>query len=166
MASVVSFDYFPPFEYVDVGFSEVIGWNPHFEWVGYDSVNFLIGLGSIAIFAALQIAIILIAIFIVSTRIRCPCKWGRKKFKSDNVRGTTIAFIHGTCFEILVSCSVSNLMLEKYSDWEVPDKVSIISGLVFYAFLAVYLLFGIYFVCFKTSDLALKKRAKQEARNI
>ena len=121
MASVVSFDYFPPFEYVDVGFSEVIGWNSYFEWVGYDSVNFLLGLGSIAIFAALQIMIIMVALFVLGTRMRCPCKWGRKKFKSDNVRGTSITFIHGTFFEILVSCSVSNLMLQQYSNWEVPD---------------------------------------------
>ena len=53
MISVVSFDYFPPFEYLDVGFTEVWSYSENFEWIGYDSVNFLIGLGSIGIFAAL-----------------------------------------------------------------------------------------------------------------
>ena len=53
MISVVSFDYFPPFEYLDVDFTETWAWSPNFEWIGYDSVNFLLGLGSIAVFAAI-----------------------------------------------------------------------------------------------------------------
>ena len=53
MISFVSFDYFPPFEYIDAGFTEVWSWSPNFEFLGYDTVNFLEGLGSIAVFAGL-----------------------------------------------------------------------------------------------------------------
>ena len=53
MISFVSFDYFPPFEYIDANFTEVGSWSPHFEFLGYDTVNFLEGLGSIVIFSGL-----------------------------------------------------------------------------------------------------------------
>ena len=53
MISFVSFDYFPPFEYIDADFTEVWSWSPNFEFLGYDTVNFLEGLGSIAVFAGL-----------------------------------------------------------------------------------------------------------------
>ena len=52
MISVVSFDYFAPFEYYDIGFTEVGSWSPEFYMLGYESVNFLLGLGSILIFAS------------------------------------------------------------------------------------------------------------------
>ena len=51
--SVVSFDYFAPFNYLDAGFTEVWPYSSNFEWIGYQSVNFLLGIGSIGIFATL-----------------------------------------------------------------------------------------------------------------
>ena len=45
--SISSFYYFPPFEYVDVGFTEFWAFSENFVRIGYDSVNFLLGLGSI-----------------------------------------------------------------------------------------------------------------------
>ena len=53
MISFVSFDYFPPFDYVDADFTEVWSWSPNFEWLGYSSVNFLTELGSILVFATI-----------------------------------------------------------------------------------------------------------------
>lgn len=53
MVNIVSFDYFAPFEYVDAGFTEVWAYSPEFEWLEYDTVNFVLGLGSIIVFAAL-----------------------------------------------------------------------------------------------------------------
>ena len=105
MISVVSFDYYPPFEYIDVGFSEVWAYSESFEWIGYDSVNFLVGLGSISVFAALQVAIILTAL--LACLIRCPCKWARETFSGQAVWAGSLAFIHGTFFEIMVTVAVA-----------------------------------------------------------
>ena len=44
LISIVSFDYFAPFDYVEVKFTELWFWSPNFEWLGYDSVQFLLGL--------------------------------------------------------------------------------------------------------------------------
>ena len=78
MISIVSFDYFPPFEYIPVEFSEVWTWSPQFEWIGYDSVNFLIGLGSITVFAFFQLLTVLFAL-ILSICI-CKCDKLRNRF--------------------------------------------------------------------------------------
>ena len=51
MISFVSFDYFQPSEYINFGFSEMPSWSERFEWLGYDSINFVEGMGSIIIFA-------------------------------------------------------------------------------------------------------------------
>ena len=34
---VVSFDYFPPFDYIEVGFTDTEAISPQFDWVGYGS---------------------------------------------------------------------------------------------------------------------------------
>ena len=48
----MSFDYLPPpFEYIDAGFTEVWAHSPEFEWLGYDTVNFMLGMGSLIMFA-------------------------------------------------------------------------------------------------------------------
>ena len=69
MFSIVSFDYFEPFEYLDVGFTEVGSWSVRFEWLGYESLNFIQGLGSIVIFVTLQILTILIAFLLRTTHL-------------------------------------------------------------------------------------------------
>ena len=38
MIDMVSFDYFPPFEYIDVHFSDAWAWSPNFDFVGYGTV--------------------------------------------------------------------------------------------------------------------------------
>ena len=50
MIGIVSFDYFAPYEIIDVGFSDVWAYSPEFEWIGYDSINFMVGLGSVGVF--------------------------------------------------------------------------------------------------------------------
>ena len=64
MRECVSFDFFAPFDYVDVGFTEVWTWSQNFMWLGYPTVNFLIEMGSITVFCALQLLLIFIALSI------------------------------------------------------------------------------------------------------
>ena len=51
--SIVSFDFFSPFDYIDVNFTLTEAITPNFEWMGYTTQNFLNNLGSIIIFAIL-----------------------------------------------------------------------------------------------------------------
>ena len=66
---ITSFDYFAPFEYLDADFNETWSWSSSFEWVGYDSVNFLPALGSIVIFYCLQILMIILALALYTCRL-------------------------------------------------------------------------------------------------
>lgn len=50
MQDVVSFDYFQPTSYVEIDFTEMPSWNEGFESIGYDSINFVEGMGSILVF--------------------------------------------------------------------------------------------------------------------
>ena len=60
MSSVVSFDYFPVFDHWDVGFTPTDPFTVNFEWLGYESLNFLEGMGSISILILLGLVYILI----------------------------------------------------------------------------------------------------------
>jgi len=168
MMSVVSFDYFPPFEYVDAGFSEVWtdGWSANFEWLGYDSKHFLLGLGSIAVFAALQILTVFVAASLLTCRLKCPCKSVQNTFSQKYAWSGSLTFIHGTFFEVLVCVSVSMVMVPYWDNSERSDQVSIGCAYFFLALLVCYLLFGLYFSCCKARDLAIYNRAEAEERNL
>ena len=60
---IVSFDYFQPMEYLDIYLTEMPSWSESFEWLGYESINFLEGIGSIILIAlALMLRLVLIPI--------------------------------------------------------------------------------------------------------
>mmetsp|Transcript_6784 Transcript_6784/g.7852 ORF Transcript_6784/g.7852 Transcript_6784/m.7852 type:complete len:117 (-) Transcript_6784:96-446(-) len=103
---------------------------------------------------------------LMTCKMRCPCKWGRNTFSSEAAWEGSLTFIHGTFFEVLVCVGVSQLMVDYWDDWSQADKVSILSAGVFLVFLSSYLLFGLYFVCCKSADLALSERAQEEERHI
>ena len=71
MIGIVSFDYFSPTDYVDMGFSEMPAWSPNFEWLGYESVNFVDGMGSILIFAIYQFLFLLLAFGLAFCKVKC-----------------------------------------------------------------------------------------------
>ena len=122
MISIVSFDYLPsPFDFIDAGFSEVWAYSPEFEWLGYDTVNFLLGLGSLLIFAVLQMVILLVALMIKPCLHRCPCKWIRENLSSAKAWDSSLTFIHGTFFSIMICMAVSKSMAEYYDDLKPAD---------------------------------------------
>ena len=166
MISIVSFDYFTPFDYIDGGFTEVWAYSPEFEWLGYDTVNFVVGLGSILIFALLQIATVMFAVMLIPCIARCPCKWFRKNFAFDPVWDNSLNFVHGTFFSIMVCMAVSKEMLPYWEEFVHVDRVSMVFALVFLIILCLYLLFGFYFVFYKSKQLAIKHRSETEEANI
>ena len=109
---MISVDSFSPFEYIEVDFTEVMSWSPNFKWLGYDSVNFLEGLGSISILALLLLLKIVISLMLKSCKRNCrPCKCCEKIFSVSAVWMSALTFIRATFFEIVVSASISMSML-------------------------------------------------------
>ena len=166
MISAVSFDYFPPFNYIEVDFTEVWSWSPNFEWLGYDSVNFILGLGSIAVFAVIQLALVLIWLILKVFRLRCPCEWGRQTFSGSSIWLSSLEFIHGTFFEIIVCISISMSMLTFTEFLKTSDKVSIAFSLFSAAFVIAYIILVSYFVCCRSKQLSEFHKAKEEERNL
>lgn len=60
LATVVSFDIFPPTERYDFGFSESEPYSLAFEMLDYETVNYFDALGSISIIAILIVAKIIL----------------------------------------------------------------------------------------------------------
>ena len=43
--TIVSFDFFPVYDYINPGFTPTEPYSPQFSWFGFDSINFVEGLG-------------------------------------------------------------------------------------------------------------------------
>ena len=80
MISIVSFDYFSPNDYIDFKFTKTPSWSPNFELLGYKTCNYFISLGSIAVFATLQLMIVILAVGLRLCKVNCPCKKGNSIF--------------------------------------------------------------------------------------
>lgn len=70
MLKVVSFDYFPLFDYWKVEFSDTEPWSQNFEWLGYKTTNFLQGIGSICILIILVLVYFLMMAIAAYTKCR------------------------------------------------------------------------------------------------
>ena len=159
MIKIVSFDYFEPFEYIEVNFTEVWAWSPNFAWLGYESVNFLIGLGSLAIFASLQ----LVFLSLLLCRLPTLCKKSShkvcnklgKKLQWESQRVNGILFMHGTFFDIATCVFISMEMIKFFDVLNEADRTSIAFSLLFGVVLALYLSFVIFFALCRSNQMAL-----------
>ena len=77
MQSIVSFDYFQPTDYITIDFTETAPWSEKFDTLGYGSINFVDGMGSILVFCIILVLYAIItAIF---SCFGCPCCCRRAK---------------------------------------------------------------------------------------
>ena len=72
MFRVVSFDYFPIHEIFDFGFTPTEPYTVNFGWLGYDSINFIEGMGSISLFLWIALLYILTVsvVYIIGYQIK------------------------------------------------------------------------------------------------
>ena len=134
--------------------------------LGYDSINFLVGLGSILLFAGLQIIIVLISSAMLVCRANCPCRFLRKTFSAEVVWYSSLTFLHGTFFEISVCVCTSLSMIPHWSFLSKSDHLSIGSAILFLAILITYWGFSAHFALCKSRKLANLNQAEVEERNI
>ena len=79
MFIVVSFDFFPVSDIIDFGFSPTDPWTENFASLGYESINFIEGMGSIILFIWVGFLFVwivaILALFKVRTNtLRCGKK--------------------------------------------------------------------------------------------
>ena len=165
MAEVVSFDFFEPFEYIDVNLTDFDPWSPNFGWLGFQSTNFLLALGSIFIFAAIEVINVLLSVLLIPCLHRIPIPWVRKFFSTNSSLSSALTFIHGTFFEIMVCAATSTIYVEFWDMITRPDKLSLVIGMIIIIMLCCYLFLGFYFFLIKAGDFVLKQREKIEEKN-
>ena len=63
-----------------MNFTETPAYTKNFEMLGYESLNFVEGLGSILIFAFFWLLFGLIVLLVMRYKIQCPTKWCKRNF--------------------------------------------------------------------------------------
>lgn len=113
------------------------------------------GLGSVFLFAAFQIIVVIIALGVLVSKQKCFPKCVKNPFSPKNAWSSSLTFIHATFFEILASASIS-MILVPYTEYLTPaDMVSIYFSFFFTAVIALYLIFVAYFAIFKSGKVSI-----------
>ena len=107
MIEVVSFDYFPIHDIFDFGFTETEPWSEKFLYLGYETVNFIEGMGSIILF--IWVLTVYIAIVALVHYFFRKFKYRKKLFDANKTWESSLGFLEGVFFETIVCLSVSML---------------------------------------------------------
>ena len=152
MGDVVSFDYFPIHDIFEFGFTETQPWSAKFEALGYETVNFIEGMGSIILFIWIGVVyIILVAVMNMLCRgLSCT----KKLFSPLKTWYSSLGFMEGVLFETMVCVSVSMRSFALFEYLNTADKFSIGNHVV--VLLLLILFFGLitYFTIFRMPKLA------------
>ena len=140
-------------------------WSERFEWLGYGTINFVDGMGSIIIFAAISILQLLLSAIFVGIR-RCTGKnWMQKRLGFGDIFGGSLQFIHGVFFEVLVCVSISMKMLEYGQFLNTNDWISVYLSVFFAAILLSYIVFLLYFACRSQKQMVEKAQGEKFEEN-
>ena len=163
MIDVVSFDYFPLTDVINFGFTPTEPWSSSFEYLGYETVNFIEGMGSILLCMWIGLVYILIVALLVCCRAKVGNNRCRGCLTPFTAFSTAIGFMLGTFFEVLVCLSVSMSMFEIWEFLNASDKFSIANQLVVVIPVVAVTLYGAFFALFRAPKLvALRKFEKLE----
>ena len=93
LVSVVSFDYFPVADVFDLGFTPTPPFSKNFEYLDYESLNFVEGMGSILILMWIGTLQFLVLLFLVLCNIKIGNKRCRSLCNFGNFFKTTLGFL-------------------------------------------------------------------------
>ena len=159
MVAVVSFDYFPMTDHLDFGFTETEPWSTAFQWLSYESVNFIENMNSIMLVVWVGFLYILIVGILSFLKQKCGLQCHFKMCKAPcnptNAWFFIISFIEGTFFELMVCISVSvrSLTLMKYL--KRVDYFSIANHFIIFIVVALFVIFVAYFTVFRMPKLQI-----------
>ena len=124
MVQVMSFDYFALHEYINFGFTPTAPWSVSFEYLNYETINFVEGLGSITL--CFWLGTVYICVILLLHRFKLKCKLrGKKCLRPIYAWYKSIGFLQGTFYEVMVSLSVSMKIFELWQYMNASDKFSI-----------------------------------------
>ena len=155
MIDVVSFDYFPLTDVINFGFTATEPWSDKFELLGYETVNFIEGMGSIMLLWWIGFVYLLVVAFVSYLRRRLNCQQRKYKwFDAWKAWDTCISFMQGTFFEVLVCVSVSMRSLALFDYLNYQDKFSIANHMLVTVSLVLFAGNITYFTFFRLPKLA------------
>ena len=146
----VAFDFASVTNKVDFGFQRTEPWDHSFEWLGYESTNFIEILGAIQI---IILMLIIQGIVLVLFHVGFSCCRSKLKRKVetylgfDTYSGTIVRFFLETFFELIICVSVSFKMLEIRQIWGRPEYVTVIFQAITIISLVIFILFVLKFIC-------------------
>lgn len=157
MVDVVSFDFFAVTEYIDIGLTETEPWSQNFEFLKYETVNFIEGMGSILPVGliTLVIAFASFTMTVVKRKIFC------KGLQPNVVTLGLVTFMTGTFFENLVCISISMQMLTYYEVLNSADKMSIAFQFLFLAAVVAFIAYVTYFAIIVSPKLVARTKGMQ-----
>ena len=80
LMEIVSFDYFPLTEVIDFGFTKTDPWSKNFEWLSYESINFMENMGSISLWICIGLLFALFVLILAAFKVNLRYKWVKKLF--------------------------------------------------------------------------------------
>ena len=140
VVQIVSFDYFPFTEVWDLGFTPTAPWSEQFVFLEYETVNFIEGLGSIMIFFWLgAIYLIMVLIAKVLNKQSCCCKKVPNSFSPLYAWYTSLDFLQGIFFEVMICLSVGFKMIEYRDYLNSADYISIYNQLAVFLIMIFFI---------------------------
>ena len=136
-------------------------WSTNFEWLGYDSLNFMLLIGSIFYFTTCFLVHFILAIVVLCVKKVC-CKCAVSYFTVERVAQSFFKFINATFYEILLAVSVSMAMLTYSEHYNGSDTVSVCLQFVYALILAGYVIISVTFSVTKVKLWQMKESAKVE----
>ena len=152
--SIVSFDYFPLTDVVDFGFTETEPQSDKFELLGYETSNFIEGMGSIMLFFWAWFIYIILVALISCKRRRLQLKQKHKYFDAMKAWDSCLNFLQGTFFEAMVCVSVSMKQFAIFDFLNSSDKFSMVNHLLVTIIMVLFVGLITFFTLFRLPKLA------------
>ena len=160
MIQIVSFDYFD----LDFDLTPTEPWSEQFDNLGYGSSNFFENMGSIMVYMWFGAVYILVVLVLHRLKVKCY-SWLKDSFSLTYTWESTILFLQGTFFEVMVSLTISMTMFELWEYLTLGDKISIVNQLAVAVIMVAFILFVTYFSVFKIRKIITLKKVSDQEKN-
>ena len=157
MVSIVSFDIFPMTEHIDFGFTETKYWSPAFEWLSYESVNFIENMNSIMLYIWICVIYLIIVGLIKllwrQRKFQCKTKICKKLCHPIYAWFIVLGFLEGSFFELMVCISISMRSFSVFRYLVRIDHFSIACHMLIFLVVTLFVIFVAYFTIFRMPKL-------------
>ena len=163
MIQIMAFDLLPPpEEYIDFNFTETEPWNTQFEWLGYDSANFINLMGTILIFATIMIVQGVLVLLQHLIKCNVKCKAINEFLDSTAFKQGVIRFLLETYFELVICSLVGFKMLEVKPVWSDSEYGVFIIQLAVLIISSIFFMVASYFLLWVLPRIIRNKLKKRD----